>query len=105
MKTFRDRVREVVAGIPKGKIMSYGDVAAAAGKPLAARAVGSIMHVNDDTRAVPCHRVIRTDGTIGGYNNGTPLKIRRLRAEGVRIDARGVVHPAHRIGMKHNING
>ncbi len=63
--------------------MTYGQVAAAAGRPGAARAVGNIMAHNDD-KSVPCHRVIRADGKIGGYNeiNG-PSKRELLLSEGV----------------------
>lgn len=79
--TFADRVREVVRHIPKGRTMSYAQVAAAAGSPNASRAVGNIMSHNFDPD-VPCHRVIRADGTPGGYNGGgTGAKIRRLRQE------------------------
>lgn len=70
-QTFADRVRAVVRRIPKGKTMSYGQVAARAGKPLAARAVGMIMSKNYDP-TVPCHRVVRADGKVGGYNRGGP---------------------------------
>ena len=51
--------------------MTYGEVARKAGNPLAARAVGMIMSKNFDPK-IPCHRVIRTDGKIGGYNRGGP---------------------------------
>lgn len=79
---FADRVRAIVKKIPKGKTMSYGQVAAAAGRPRAARGVGTIMAGNID-KSVPCHRVIRADGKIGGYNriNG-PSKEELLRKEG-----------------------
>lgn len=69
MQTFRERVMAVVKAIPKGKTMSYGQVAMAAGKPGAARAVGAIMRTNYDP-AIPCHRVVRADGGMGGYNRG-----------------------------------
>jgi len=79
---FRSRVEAVVRKIPKGKTMSYGKVAAAAGRPSAARAVGAIMASNKDT-TVPCHRVIRANGSLGGYNavNG-PSKEALLKREG-----------------------
>lgn len=65
--------------------MTYGAVAAAAGAPGAARAVGSLMKANDDP-SVPCHRVVRSDGTAGEYNRGGPAKKRALlRQEGARI--------------------
>lgn len=62
--------------------MSYSQVAAAAGSPGAARAVGTIMASNFDPK-IPCHRVIRADGSVGEYNGGgSAEKLRRLRAEG-----------------------
>lgn len=81
-KGFAERVREVVKSIPRGKTMSYGEVARAAGYPRAARAVGTVMASNND-KSVPCHRVIRGDGKLGGYNsiNG-PSKEELLRKEG-----------------------
>lgn len=82
---FTERVRTVVRGIKKGKTMTYGQVASAAGRPGAARAVGTIMSHNDD-KSVPCHRVVRADGKPSGYNgiNG-PSREALLRAEGVSI--------------------
>ncbi len=64
---FAEKVRKVVRSIPKGKTMTYGLVAQRAGKPGAARAVGTIMAGNDD-KTVPCHRVVRADGKPSGYN-------------------------------------
>lgn len=65
--SFRERVIAVVREIPKGKTLSYAEVARRAGHTRAARAVGAIMAGNRDA-SVPCHRVIRADGTLGGYN-------------------------------------
>lgn len=80
--TFADLVRSAVKQIPKGETRSYGEVAAAIGRPGAARAVGTIMRNNFD-KTVPCHRVVRSDGKIGEYNRGGPEeKTRLLRAEG-----------------------
>jgi len=81
MKTFTEKVYDVVAKIPRGKTMTYGEVACRAGNPRAARAVGNIMHNNSDTERVPCHRVVRSDG-IGGYVRGVTKKIELLRREG-----------------------
>ncbi len=64
--------------------MTYGMVAKAAGSPLAARAVGSLMKKNFD-RSRPCHRVVRSDRTLGEYNRGVEEKERLLRKEGVPI--------------------
>ena len=85
-KTFKEKVLETVKKIPRGKTMSYKEVADRAGSPFAARAVGTIMAANTD-KSVPCHRVIRSDGKIGGYNGlrGTSDKAALLKKEGVRI--------------------
>ena len=81
-KPFDERVRAVVRDIPRGKVMSYAEVAYRAGNPGAARAVGTIMKNNYDA-SVPCHRVIRSDGKIGDYNRGgRAKKLALLKAEG-----------------------
>ncbi len=79
--TFSDRVRNVVRGIKKGETLTYGQVARAAGRAGAARAVGTIMSRNSD-KTVPCHRVVRSDGKPSGYNglNG-PSREALLEAE------------------------
>lgn len=82
-KSFAERVREVVRNIPRGKTMTYKEVAWRAGNPGAARAVGNVMKNNYDPK-VPCHRVVRSDGKMGGYNRGgTGRKEELLRSEGV----------------------
>lgn len=65
--SFADKVREYVRTIPKGETRTYKQVATAAGSPNAARAVGNIMKGNDN-KGVPCHRVVRSDGKVTGYN-------------------------------------
>lgn len=80
-------VLRIVKDIPKGKVLTYKEVAFRAGSPGAARAVGMIMSRNGDA-SVPCHRVIRSDGTVGGYNGirggieGNKAKEALLKAEG-----------------------
>jgi O-6-methylguanine DNA methyltransferase len=66
---FKQNVLEAVKQIPAGKTLTYGQVAALAGNPNAARAVGMIMSQNYNPE-VPCHRVIRADGKLGNYNRG-----------------------------------
>jgi O-6-methylguanine DNA methyltransferase len=84
-RTFIEKVLAVVAKIPRGKVMSYGEVAAAAGSPGAARAVGNIMMNNTD-KNIPCHRVVNADGSIGGYNTlRGPSKRQLLLREGVEL--------------------
>ena len=80
--SFGDRVRDAVRQIPKGETKSYGEVAKAIGYPGAARAVGTVMKNNYDP-TVPCHRVIRSDGKLGGYNRGgVEMKRTLLKKEG-----------------------
>lgn len=81
MISFRERVIAVVTKIPRGKTMTYKEVAAAAGSPNAARAVGSIMKLNYDPK-IPYHRVVKSDGTPGQYNRGDANKIKILKSEG-----------------------
>ncbi len=74
---FKEKVFAVVKKIPKGKTMTYKTVAQRVGKPGAARAVGSVLKTNFN-KAIPCHRVIRSDGQLGGYNRGGSLVKRAL---------------------------
>ncbi len=69
MQTFTEKVKAVVRAIPKGSVMTYKEVAKKAGNDKAARAVANTMAANYDP-TVPCHRVIRSDGGLGGYNRG-----------------------------------
>ncbi len=79
---FAKKVRALVTKIPKGKTMTYGQVAQEAGRPGAARAVGYIMSMNYDPK-VPCHRVVRADGKVGDYNRGGEMrKLKLLQEEG-----------------------
>ncbi len=77
---FKDRVLFIVKAIPSGETMSYKEVAEKAGNPLAHRAVGNIMKANHNPD-IPCHRVIRKNGTPGGYNGGRQKKIEMLKKE------------------------
>lgn len=78
--SFKDKVLKVVKGIPKGKTMTYKEVAVEAGSPGAFRAVGNILNKNYDP-SIPCHRVIRSDGLLGGYNRGNNKKRELLKKE------------------------
>lgn len=82
MKTtpFCAQVLAIVRAIPKGKTLTYKQVAGKAGNPLAARAVGAIMRTNYNPE-IPCHRVIGSDGALRGYNRGLAEKERKLREE------------------------
>jgi len=79
---FSNRVRSVVAAIPKGQVLTYGQVAKKAGNEKAARAVARVMSQNYDPN-IPCHRVIRADGQVGEYNRGgSAAKLALLKQEG-----------------------
>lgn len=80
-KTFKERVYAVVRKIPAGKTLTYKEVAKRAGSPNAYRAVGSVLGKNTDPKDVPCHRVIRSDGGMGGYRWGIEKKVRILAKE------------------------
>ncbi len=80
MTTFAAKVLAVVAQIPKGKVLTYKEVATLAGSPNASRAVGNILNKNYNPQ-IPCHRVVRSDGSFGGYNRGEKLKEQILNEE------------------------
>ncbi|MDQ5893568.1 MAG: methylated-DNA-[protein]-cysteine S-methyltransferase [Patescibacteria group bacterium] len=69
IKTFTEKVHDVTRKIPKGSVLTYKEVARRAGNPKAVRAVGTILSKNFNLD-IPCHRVIRSDGKMGGYNRG-----------------------------------
>lgn len=80
MLNFTQKVYKVVSQIPEGKVLTYKQVAQLAGSPKAYRAVGNILNKNYD-KNVPCHRVIRANGEVGGYNGGTEKKVKLLKQE------------------------
>jgi O-6-methylguanine DNA methyltransferase len=79
---FHKKVLDKLQEIPRGAVVSYQALGAAAGAPKSARAVGNAMHNNPVPIYVPCHRVITSDGRIGGYGGGVPRKLQLLRSEG-----------------------
>ena len=86
-RTHSDFARRVVAAvrrIPPGRVATYGDIAAAAGKPRAARAVGNLMRTLK-LPGLPYHRVVASGGNIGGYGAYPQLKVGLLAAEGLTI--------------------
>ncbi len=83
---FQRRIFERLMGIPYGRIVSYGDIADEMGEPGAARAVGQAVGANPLPIVVPCHRVVRSDGRLGGYSGGLRQKVALLAVEGVGVD-------------------
>ncbi|PIS41722.1 MAG: hypothetical protein COT25_01590, partial [Candidatus Kerfeldbacteria bacterium CG08_land_8_20_14_0_20_42_7] len=87
---FKQKVYEVVKEIPKGKTSTYSVIAQTIGYPRAWRAVGNVLSKNKNPK-IPCHRVIKSDGKVGGYNLGIKNKIALLKKEGVIIKKKRVV--------------
>lgn len=85
MTTFEERVYAALKKVPRGSFITYGELARRAGYPRAARAVGNALNKNPFAPAVPCHRVVRSDGSIGGYARGVRAKMALLQREGVKI--------------------
>ena len=84
MTAFQRKVLAAVRRIPPGRVATYGDIAALAGQPRAARAVGNIMRGCGDP-GTPCHRVIAAGGSLGGYGGNLQLKRELLRREGLDV--------------------
>lgn len=80
--SFKEKVFKIVKLIPEGEVKTYKEVAILAGNPKAMRAVGAVLHTNYNPE-IPCHRVVYTNGQLGGYNRGEKLKKKKLEDEGV----------------------
>jgi len=82
---FSGKVLELTGRIPPGRVTTYGEIARALGNAGLSRAVGSTLNRNTRPIEIPCHRVVKSDGTLGGYSGGIHEKIKLLRSEGIRI--------------------
>jgi len=84
---FQRRVLDTTAKIPHGRVSTYGEIARRIGNPRSYRAVGQALRNNPAPIVIPCHRVIASDGTLGGYGGqmGSPNKVKLLRLEGVML--------------------
>ena len=87
MKSFNEHCYSVLKKVPRGKVITYREIAKALGgkSTKAYRAVGNAMNRNPHAPKVPCHRVVRADGYVGGFASGTEKKIRMLKQEGIEI--------------------
>lgn len=85
MESFSEKCYAALRKIPAGKVTTYGELAKAIGSPRAARAVGNAMNKNPYAPEVPCHRVVCSDGKIGGFASGVNEKIKMLKEEGIEI--------------------
>ena len=98
LKGFARRVLLADGEIPRGRVMTYGGLAASVGVAGGARAAGNVMAGNPFPLVIPCHRVVRSDGSLGGFGGGEEMKKALLTMEGVAFDARGRVLPEHLFG-------
>ena len=83
--SFSRDVYLLLGKIPEGKVTTYKQIAAALGDRNLARAVGNALNRNPDLVVVPCHRVVCSDGSVGGYKDGCEKKIKLLEREGVDV--------------------
>jgi methylated-DNA-[protein]-cysteine S-methyltransferase len=79
-----ERVYQLLRTVPRGRVTTYGEIARALGTR-GYRAIGSILRRNPNAPKVPCHRVVKSDGSLGGYVAGVERKAQLLRAEGVEV--------------------
>lgn len=99
---FQKKVYAYLIRVPSGRVVTYGQVARAVGAPGAARAVGRALRNNPDAPRIPCHRVIKSDLTIGGFRGETAgdeveYKCRILESEGVEFDRKGRLIDSKRV--------
>ena len=91
MTEFQSQCYEALKKVPKGKVITYSGLAAMIGRPKAHRAVGSTMNKNPFAPEVPCHRVVKSNGDLGGFATDIKVKIKRLQDEGVMVSNNKIV--------------
>lgn len=97
--SFQEKVCSVVKGIPRGEVISYRKAASLSGHPRSWRAVGNVLNMSFNFGSIPCHRVIKSDGSVGGYKNGTKKKIALLKKEGIIIKNGKITQRLRRQGV------
>ena len=85
MLSFSQKIWQACRKIPRGRVSTYLEIARFIQNPKAVRAVGSALNQNPFTPKVPCHRVVKSDGCVGGFARGTRQKIKLLKKEGIKI--------------------
>jgi methylated-DNA-[protein]-cysteine S-methyltransferase len=85
MPSFQRRVLELVSKIPQGRVTTYAEIARALNNPRAQRAVGNVLARNPRPLKIPCHRVVKSDGKVGGYKFGCGQKMKLLVREGIKV--------------------
>lgn len=91
MRNFSSRVLNQVKCIPKGKVLTYKILAEKVGYPKACRSIGNVLNKNNNLVKIPCHRVVMSDGSVGGYQLGEKRKISILKKEGIKINKAGKI--------------
>jgi len=91
MTSFQSQCYEALKKVPRGKVITYGGLAEMIGMPKAHRAVGSAMNKNPFAPKVPCHRVVKSNGDLGGFSIDIKVKIKRLQEEGVMVSNNKIV--------------
>ena len=91
LKKFAERVLLQACKIPSGKVVTYSGLACKIGSPLAARAVGTALANNPFPLIIPCHRIVRSDGSLGGFGGGIKMKKELLVKEGIVFNGTGRV--------------
>lgn len=86
MTDFQRKVLKITEKIPKGKVATYGLIAEMLGNKIYSRAVGNALNKNPYPIIIPCHRVIRSDGFVGGFAKGTAIKEELLKNENIEIN-------------------
>lgn len=89
---FQKAVWEATRKVPKGKVTTYAAIAKLIGCPKAVRAVGSALNKNPYAPAVPCHRVVKSDGSLGGFASGVKKKKQILEKEGIKIKNNKIIN-------------
>ena len=86
------KIYDLIKKVPPGKVTTYGELAKSIGKYKSSRVIGKILNKNPFPINIPCHRVVLSNGKIGGYYYGTEIKKRILEKEGLKISAEGKIH-------------
>jgi methylated-DNA-[protein]-cysteine S-methyltransferase len=94
-------VYKLLIRIPNGKVTTYGDIVKQLGNKKLARSVGKILHNNPNPIIVPCHKVVLSNGKIGGYAYGLKMKKNLLKNEGIRILKDGTIENFHKIRVEY----
>ncbi len=92
MTKFQSLCYKALVKVPSEKVTTYSGLAAMIGRPKAHRAVGTAMNKNPFAPEVPCHRVVKSNGDLGGFGGGSKLKIKRLQEEGVKVHNNKIVN-------------